>query len=314
VNYGPIIFLAAFFALASSWFGFVLAPQVQVGRLEQTNTLVLSLTYPTSRPGLARQGLDVYRANGCAACHTQQVIQTNTVCEVTMTDAGTNQARVLALLLSEKLAGSEDDAKKLLGDLPKTVLRDAMPEHADDTVKALTAAGAKAYRENVALGPDIARGWGKRQSVADDFLYDYPVMLGSQRIGPDLAGVGARLSDESWHLRHLYAPRTVVPGSQMPPYRFLFEKRRIEHAASAEALVVEGDYEIIPTAEARALAAYLTSLRADAPLFVAPLTVRPTTASPATNAPAEGASTNAAASTNSSPTTTQAGSTNVAPK
>ena len=39
MNYGPLLFLAAFFALAGSWSGYVLAPQVQIGRLQQTNTL-----------------------------------------------------------------------------------------------------------------------------------------------------------------------------------------------------------------------------------------------------------------------------------
>ena len=38
MNYGPLLFLAAFFALAGSWSGFVLAPQFQIGRLQQTNT------------------------------------------------------------------------------------------------------------------------------------------------------------------------------------------------------------------------------------------------------------------------------------
>ena len=39
MNNGPLVFLAAFFALASSWCGFVLAPQLQIGRLQQTNTV-----------------------------------------------------------------------------------------------------------------------------------------------------------------------------------------------------------------------------------------------------------------------------------
>ena len=34
MNNGPLVFLAAFFALASSWCGFVLAPQLQIGRLQ----------------------------------------------------------------------------------------------------------------------------------------------------------------------------------------------------------------------------------------------------------------------------------------
>ena len=64
----------------------------------------------------------------------------------------------------------------------------------------------------------------------------------------------------------------------MPPYRFLFEQRKIKDRPSPEALVLPGElapppgYEIIPRPEALALVAYLTSLRADAPLFTAPLT------------------------------------------
>ena len=31
MNHGPIVFLGVFFALATSWFGFVLMPQLQIG-------------------------------------------------------------------------------------------------------------------------------------------------------------------------------------------------------------------------------------------------------------------------------------------
>src|SRR5258707_10575580 len=102
MNYGPLVFLAAFFALASSWFGLVLIPQMQVGHLQQTNTIPAQETYPLARPGLARQGLEVYRANGCAYCHSQQIGQTATVCDVTLTDAGTNRAALLKAVLKTK--------------------------------------------------------------------------------------------------------------------------------------------------------------------------------------------------------------------
>ena len=117
-------------------------------------------------------------------------------------------------------------------------------------------------------------------------------MPGSQRVGPDLADVGTRLPDANWHLLHLYAPQLQVKGSTMPSYRFLFEKRKIERRSSPEALVLPGNfappagYEIIPKPAARALAAYLISLHADAPLFVAPLTVASAPAATATNSPA----------------------------
>jgi cbb3-type cytochrome oxidase cytochrome c subunit len=305
MNYGPLVFLAAFFALAGSWFSFVLTPQIQVGRLDQTNTVPAGATYPLPRPGLAREGLDIYRANGCAYCHSQQVGQTGITCDVVLTAVGTNQPGLLAALLKLKPGLSEADAKRILAELPKTVLQGKTKDEADPATKALNAAGGKAQLWIVPVGPDIARGWGLRRSVAEDFLFDSPVMLGSQRIGPDLANVGGRLPDPNWHLLHLYAPRLEVQGSMMPPYRFLFETRRIERARSADALVLppnlapEPGYEILPKPEAKALVAYLISLRADAPLFDAPVTVAEAAAPATTNAPAGSTSaTNSAAATN----------------
>jgi cytochrome c oxidase cbb3-type subunit 2 len=59
-------------------------------------------------------------------------------------------------------------------------------------------------------------------SVAGEFVYDHPFLWGSKRTGPDLARVGGRYSDE-WHKAHLYNPRDVVPESNMPAYKWLFE-------------------------------------------------------------------------------------------
>jgi cbb3-type cytochrome oxidase cytochrome c subunit len=279
MNYGPLLFLAAFFALASSWFGLVLMPQVQVGQLQPTNTLGTATSYPLARPGIARQGLEVYRANGCASCHSQQITQTGTACEITLTEAGTNQPALLAALLKVKPLLSQADAAQLIKELPKPILQGVQRPEADAALKALTAGGAKAALWIVPVGPDLARGWGKRRSVAEDSLYDYPVMLGSVRVGPDLADVAARQPDVNWHLLHLYAPRLKVKDSVMPQYRFLFVQRKIERCPSPEALVLPSElappagYEVLPKSEAQALVAYLLSLRADAPLYVAPVTV-----------------------------------------
>jgi cbb3-type cytochrome oxidase cytochrome c subunit len=292
MNYGPLLFLAAFFALAGSWFGFVLTPQLQLGRLQQTNSIPSGATYPVARPGLAREGLDVYRANGCASCHSQQIGQTATTCDVVLADTGTNQAAMKAALLKLKPDWSDSEARQALGSLPQTLLRGATREEADAAMKTLNVGGAKVQLWIVPGGPDIARGWGKRRTVAEDFLFDYPVMPGSLRAGPDLANIGVRQSDPNWHLLHLYAPRVEVRDSPMPSFRFLFEKRRIERARSPDALSLppelapEPGYEIVPRLQAKALAAYLVSLRADAPLFDAPLTA-PAPAAPATNAPAK---------------------------
>ena len=290
MNHGPLVLLAAFFALAASWCGYVLTPQIQIGRDQPgTNIVNTAELYPQARPGLARQGLEVYRAEGCAACHTKQVSQTGTLCEVVLTDAGTNQAALVTALLKAGLGKSNPG--QFLSGLPKSLLQTADPDQADRLVNILKSAGARAVMRVVPVGPDIARGWGKRRSVARDYLYDDPVMVGSLRIGPDLANAGVRLPDFHWHLRHLYSPRSEVKGSVMPPYRYLFEQRKIERQPSPDALQLAKEFapppgfEIVPKPEATALVAYLLSLRAETPLFEAPLSVPAAAGSPAANNP-----------------------------
>jgi cbb3-type cytochrome oxidase cytochrome c subunit len=303
MNHGPLIFLGAFFALALSWFGLVFEPQLQLGNAQPaTNVVNTTQFYPQMRPGEARQGLEVYRSLGCAACHSEQIGQTGRTYDVALTDVGTNRNEVAAALVGLKMAGTTVEAQKYLTALPQTILKDVSRAVADATAARFEPTGARALVKIIPTGPDIARGWGKRRSVAEDFLYDQPVMLGSQRIGPDLADVGSRLPDANWHLLHLYNPRLMVGDSIMPPYRFLFDRRRIGRAPSPDALRLTGEfapepgYEIVPTDKAKQLVAYLFSLRADTVIFDTPMYVA---AMATTNAP--GALTNAtpAAATNS---------------
>jgi len=63
-------------------------------------------------------------------------------------------------------------------------------------------------------------------SLASESIYDHPFQWGSKRTGPDLARVGGKYSDE-WHVKHLIAPRSVVPESVMPNYPW-FEKNIID--------------------------------------------------------------------------------------
>jgi len=90
------------------------------------------------------------------------------------------------------------------------------------------------------LVPDVLR-YG-RPGVIDDYshlgesLYDFPFQWGSKRTGPDLAREGGPAVDESkmvrigkrdnlWHLKHFLDPREMSPGSNMPSYGWLFEKK-----------------------------------------------------------------------------------------
>jgi len=76
----------------------------------------------------------------------------------------------------------------------------------------------------------------------------------------------------AWHHVHLYSPRSINFDSNMPAYRFLYEKRRIRDQRSAEALKLTGSdappegWEVIPTYDAKCLVAYLMALNQSHPL------------------------------------------------
>lgn len=284
------VFLAAFVALSASWAGFVLAPQFQLGRAGQAKSVPANENYPLARSGLAQQGAEVYRSLGCVYCHSQQVGQEGVLCEVVLTDAGTNAAATLAALAS---LNKDLGKPELLAALPKVLMPVADVPTSLPIIKAIADAGGKAEARVTALGPDIQRGWGKRRSVAQDYIYDATVQPGTRRFGPDLANEGQLKPQMDWQLRHLYAPASEVPGSKMPPYRFLFEQRRLGAKPSPDALQLAGEFappagfEIVPTEQARALAAYLVSLRQDAPLFEGPFTAPVASTPAATNSPAK---------------------------
>jgi cytochrome c oxidase cbb3-type subunit 2 len=105
-----------------------------------------------------------------------------------------------------------------------------------------------------------------RATVAEDYANEDPPLPGTERTGPDLSNVAARQPSDTWHLLHLYNPRTVVPQSVMPGFPWYFE----EKATAAEGdlvvpvpsrFVSSPGYVIVARPEARALVAYLLSLR-----------------------------------------------------
>ncbi len=189
------LFLSIALLFLSAWLGLVVYSYLQLGCLKSfagSDGLL-----PPQYSGRAILGAQVYAANGCVVCHSQQVRQTSIT-------------------------------------------------HAD-----------------------IDRKWGKRPSVARDYLRDAISFLGIMRIGPDLSNVGTRLSDPLWHYQHLYEPACLVTGSTMPSYRYLFQLQKIQGQRSAEAVTLVGPhvpqegYEVVPTEDAKNLVAYLLSLKQD---------------------------------------------------
>ena len=162
-------------------------------------------------------------------------------------------------------------------------------------VSGLAVAGQKVYAANgcmychsqevrpAYLTADIAREPEAdpklRRTVARDYLRSQPALIGPLRIGPDLANYGldsraAALNDVH---RHLYDPRGVVPRSIMPSYRYLYKMRKISGQPADDAVTgLTGrhapppGYEVVPSQDAKVLAAYLLSLKRNYPLPEAP--------------------------------------------
>lgn len=146
-----------------------------------------------------------------------------------------------------------------------------------------------------------------RPSMAGDFAYQTPELLGSERTGPDLTNIGVRQPSAVWQYIHLYNPRAVVPESIMPAFDWLFEV--VDKAPQGVSPVplpkayAPAHGVVVPSHQAQALIAYLASLKqpelsaADMAQSEASMAAMGKPAAPATNANAANAAPAGAADT-----------------
>ena len=104
------------------------------------------------------------------------------------------------------------------------------------------AAGRQIYIENgcVYCHSQSIRSidWGlgaERIADAGDYVADRPILLGSQRTGPDLSQQGGEHPDD-WHKAHFVNPRYTSPLSIMPAFEFLGEKKLDDLTAYVQSL------------------------------------------------------------------------------
>lgn len=80
-------------------------------------------------------------------------------------------------------------------------------------------------------------------SKSGEYAYDRPFLWGSKRTGPDLLRVG-KYRTTDWHEHHMKDPLSVVPGSVMPNYKYMFKKKADIETAYAEALTVKKAFNV----------------------------------------------------------------------
>lgn len=104
-----------------------------------------------------------------------------------------------------------------------------------------------------------------RPSASGDYAYDTPQLLGTERTGPDLTNIGVRQPSNVWQLIHLYQPRSLVAGSIMPAYPWLFTEKAAAEPGDVVVAVppafAPANKTVVATARALDIAAYLESLK-----------------------------------------------------
>jgi cytochrome c oxidase cbb3-type subunit 2 len=75
----------------------------------------------------------------------------------------------------------------------------------------------------------------ERIAQAGDYVADRPILLGSERTGPDLSQEGGEHPDD-WHMAHFINPRYARPSSIMPPFAYLGHEKIITLTAYEQSL------------------------------------------------------------------------------
>ena len=267
------LFLGIFGTFAFSWMGLIFIPNLQIGHLDPQMEEDGTDVYPMPRSGMAERGRKIYAANGCNYCHTQQVRADY---------AGSDIERKWG----ERRSAPRDyifDRPVLLGkmrmgpDLANVGHRQPVTDENAAPPPPPAAGASPAASPATSPAPAISPAPASQTTSAPPAAAEAPTPSPSPSAPGEVVtavnGVPIPYT-EAWHHRHLYNPRSITLDSDMPAYRFLYEKRRIGGQVAADALVFDESsndapapgWEVVPTYDAKCLVAYLMSLDQSHPL------------------------------------------------
>lgn len=289
------LFCGLFATFAFSWVGLALVPNFQIGHLDPQTDEEGTDVYPLPQSGMAERGRRVYTANGCFYCHTQQLRPDYAASDLDRTrDRNKNEkwgVRRSAprdyLFDRPALLGKERNGPDLANigkSAPAEDQNAAAPGASPAGSPAASPAQGSASASPAASPVAVASASPSSAAVASPAIASpsasVPPPQNAQTGGALAAGLPASevKSGEqppysaAWHHQHLYSPRSINEDSNMPAYRFLYEKRRITGEPSLDALKLIGrdappdGWEIIPTYDAKCLVAFLMSRDQSHPL------------------------------------------------
>ena len=301
------LFLGLFGTFAFSWIGLTVIPNWQIGHLDPQMDEEGTDIYPAPKSGMAERGRRVYTANGCFYCHSQQIRPDYVASDIDRKWGERRSAPRDYIFARPVLLG-----KTRMGPDLSNIGKRAPAEEENAPPAGASPAASPAANANPAGSPAIAAspapaGSPQSSPVAKPVAAPGANASPAQNASPAPTANPAGSLDSAlakgepptysaaWHHQHLYSPRSLTLDSNMPAYRFLYEKRRISGERSADALKLMGKeatregWEIVPTYDAQCLVAYLMSLDQSHPLkevkSAAPASAPAASASPAPAAP-----------------------------
>ncbi len=306
------LLLGIFGTFTFSWVGLTVIPNLQIGHLDPQMDEEGTDVYPAPKSGMTERGSHVFAANGCFYCHSRQLRPDYAASDIDRTrDLGPtprpkwgerrsaprdyifdrpvligNMRMGPDLSNMGKAAPAEEEnaspapsaspAGPLAGTASPVPTKSpanpsASPAPAGSPSPKPANSPATSTSPVAVAAASPAPAAGAKPAPATQAVSAASSPAGSPTVAELKTGEPSPYS-AAWHHRHLYSPRSISIDSNMPAYRFLYEKRRIAGERSADALQLTGSeapptgWEIIPTYDANCLVAYLMSLDQSHPL------------------------------------------------
>jgi len=304
------LFLGIFGTFAFSWVGLTVIPNWQIGHLNPQSDEEGTDIYPQPQSGMFERGARVYVANGCVYCHSEQVRPDYAGADIERGWGNRRSAPRDYIFERQVLLGKMRMGQDLANIGARAPAEQASPSPAGAAAPAGSPAGGTSPAASPApQGAASAASPSAKQSPSSSppAQAASPAPAGSPSVATSPAavaaspatspgsspptaaapagpqtGVGApwpiqtvgepAMYSAAWHHVHLYSPRSINVDSNMPSYRFLYEKRRTHEQRSADALKLTGadappeGWEIVPTYDAKCLVAYMMALNQSHPL------------------------------------------------
>src|ERR1041385_2090424 len=281
------LFLGIFGTFAFSWVGLTVIPNWQLGHLNPQSDEEGTDIYPQPQSGMVERGSRVYAANGCIYCHSQQVRADYAANDIERKWGDRRSAPRDYIFERPVFLGKMRMGQDIASIGARAPKEQESPAPGGAGAPAASPSGgtspasSPASQASPAASPaspapkaSTSPARAAQSPAAATAANASPVASASPAEAPwpvQTAGFPPMYS-AAWHHVHLYSPRSINDDSNMPSYRFFYEKRRIRDARSADALQLTGSdapsegWEIVPSFDAKCLVAYLMALNQSHPL------------------------------------------------